>query len=386
MSVDYYTRLLAGDTRIEAFREAIHEAVRAGDRVLDLGTGLGTFAFFAARAGAGRVWAVDSDPVVHLARWVARANGLERSIEFVRGRVPGVTFPEEIDVLVFEDFPRRLLDDRTFRTLRTLADEALAPGARSVPRSARLQLAPLASSELRRWLFPVDVDDPADADGPTSSANGAEADSRAEADGSAPGSSAPAGAAERYGIDWEALRPYLANQPRPAFLPRSAMAAEPVVGPVRRLLPPPDPEDLAVDGRWVFEEEGIVHGLALWFDLEVSAESWISNAPGPDTQPWGQVVLPLDPPVAVPRGGALEAGVEYERLGDGAPGWLAWSARSDAGVASGHEFAAAPAALADLYPEGTYPRGADLEQGGADLDDGRPSLRRTHDLIPGGDR
>lgn len=370
MSVDYYARLLAGDTRIEAFRTAIHEAVGAGDRVLDLGTGLGTFALFAARAGAGRVWAVDSDPVVHLARWVARANGLERSIEFVRGRVPGVTFPREIDVLVFEDFPQRFLDDRTFRTLRTLADEALAPGARSVPRAARLQLAPLASPELRRWLFPVHADGPVRSDGPV------HADRPADAEGSE-----LAGAAERYGIDWEALRPYLANQPRPTFLPRSTMAAEPVAGPARRLLPPPDPEDLAVDGRWVLEEEGVVHGLALWFDLEVSAGSWISNAPGADTEPWGQLVLPLDPPVAVPRGGALDAAVEYERLGDGAPGWLTWSARSDAGVASGHEFAAAPAALGDLYPEG-----ADLEHGGADLDDGRSSLRRTHGFIPGGDR
>ncbi|MGD2175984.1 MAG: 50S ribosomal protein L11 methyltransferase, partial [Candidatus Brocadiaceae bacterium] len=61
-SVKYYRDLLGDRERIEAFRRAIQRAVQPGDRVLDVGTGLGTFAFFAADAGASVVWAVDGDP------------------------------------------------------------------------------------------------------------------------------------------------------------------------------------------------------------------------------------------------------------------------------------------------------------------------------------
>ncbi|WP_376789881.1 50S ribosomal protein L11 methyltransferase [Thermoflexus sp.] len=43
--------------------QAIAEWVRAGDRVLDLGTGSGILAIAAARRGAARVWALDVDPV-----------------------------------------------------------------------------------------------------------------------------------------------------------------------------------------------------------------------------------------------------------------------------------------------------------------------------------
>jgi len=50
--IKYYLGLLKDKQRIEIFREAISKSVSPGDVVLDLGTGLGTFAFFAAKAGA----------------------------------------------------------------------------------------------------------------------------------------------------------------------------------------------------------------------------------------------------------------------------------------------------------------------------------------------
>ena len=140
MSLKYYLGLLQDEDRIEGFRRGIEEAVGEGDRVLDLGSGLGTFAFFAARAGAGRVWAVDEDPVIHVARAVARDNGLLDRIEFVRGRVPEVDLPDDLDVLIFEDFSRRFLDDRVFRLLLAFEETLLARGGRIVPARARLHV------------------------------------------------------------------------------------------------------------------------------------------------------------------------------------------------------------------------------------------------------
>jgi len=58
-----------------------------GDKVLEVGTGLGTYAFFAAQAGAGHVWAVDRDPVIHAAAMVCKTNGLHDRITFLRGDI-----------------------------------------------------------------------------------------------------------------------------------------------------------------------------------------------------------------------------------------------------------------------------------------------------------
>ena len=84
-SMQYYRDLLAQTERIEAFQSAIARGVRPGDYVLDVGTGLGTFAFFAADAGAAQVWGVDGDPIVHVARTIGLANGYDDRVRFSPG-------------------------------------------------------------------------------------------------------------------------------------------------------------------------------------------------------------------------------------------------------------------------------------------------------------
>ena len=67
-TMQYYRDLLKQSERIEVFREAIAAVVLPGDSLIEIGSGLGTFAFFAADAGAANVWAVDGDPIIHVAR------------------------------------------------------------------------------------------------------------------------------------------------------------------------------------------------------------------------------------------------------------------------------------------------------------------------------
>ncbi|MDX1567862.1 MAG: class I SAM-dependent methyltransferase [Longimicrobiales bacterium] len=318
MSLDYYIGLLEHEDRIEAIRRGIEEAVQDGDRVLDLGTGLGTFSFFAARAGAERVWAVDHHPIIHLARELARANDLDDRIEFVRGRVPDVDLPPDIDVLVFEDFPRRFLDDGVFRMLLTFEETLLARGGRMVPGRARLSIAP------------ADIE---------SARSGA--------------TSGP-----RYGIDWSAARRYWANHPRPSFVPPGSLVGTPVTGPSLPLIPVPRASALRIQGEWGMNVPTRVDALVHWFDLEAAPGMWVTNEPSAAAGPWGQMLLPLDPPLDLNEGEVLEVEARREELSDGAPGWVVWRARvqgTDREV-RGHEFAGFPARLDDLYPEATPDR------------------------------
>lgn len=314
-AASYYASLLGNRTRIEAFRKGIEEAVRPGDRVLDLGTGLGTYAFFAARAGAGEVWAVDASPVVHLAETLAVANDLaDGVVRFVRGSVPGVDLPRDIDVLIYEDFPTALFDRATWELLAGLA-ERLAPGGRMVPAAARLSLAPVESERIRRSVFPL-ADD-----------------------------------GERaYGLDWTPVREVAANAPRRVELAPEELRGRAATGPRLGLLPPPPAADLKVGGEWTADRPGTVHALALWFDLEVHAGEWLSNEPWPSPEPWGQWLLPLDPPLRVREGETLTAGAGFDPLPGGAPGWLGWRASTGDERRSGHAFGGLLAAPEDLQP------------------------------------
>ena len=217
--------------------------VGPGDRVLDLGTGLGTYAFFAARAGAAEVVAVDGAPVLHLAQLIARSQGLEDRITFVRGSVPEIEIPGTFEVIIFEDFPVPFLDVATWRLLRELVKRSLRPGGRMVPEAARLSVALVQSQELWSTLLPL-----------TQEWN-------------------------RYGVDWTVLQEYVANEPTRTNLQPEDLLSPPLRSAPLPMIPVPTPADMEVSGSWVAASPGTIHALAFWFDLDLGAGGWISNEP-----------------------------------------------------------------------------------------------------------
>ncbi len=309
--MQYYRDLLTQVPRVRAFQAAIQRVVRPDDRVLEVGTGLGTYAFFAADAGARRVWAVEGNPVVHVAETIARLNGYSGRIDFVRGWIPDVWLPERATVLIFEDFPARLLDSRTFTLLKNLHESYLEVGARVVPARARLLLAPVGSA---MSLDPLgEGDDVA------------------------------------YGIDWRPSREYWANTPHHTAVPGHAVAGDPVGICEIDFGLPPDAGRLGGEAGWVWDEDVVVHGLAYWFDLELGGGQHLSNAPGAEPASWGQLLLPIDSPITVKAGAKLRATVACDAFPDGAPGWLRWSVETGAMSGRGHEFKSRPASFGDLY-------------------------------------
>ena len=103
---------LIDGARTAAFEAAIKSTVRRGDVVVDMGTGSGVLAMFAARAGARRVYAVESDErnIGHLTATLT-ANGLEDRIAILAGDVTTIDLPESVDVVIGEMVATGLIEE-----------------------------------------------------------------------------------------------------------------------------------------------------------------------------------------------------------------------------------------------------------------------------------
>ena len=141
--IDEHRRYLRDRARVDAFDRAIREVVQPGNVVVDLASGTGILGLLACRAGARRVYAVESTPIARLAREIAAANGWSDRITVVRGTAAQVTLPEPADVIVSDQIGwfgveagiRALIADARVRFLR--------PGGRLIPAAIDLVLAPL---------------------------------------------------------------------------------------------------------------------------------------------------------------------------------------------------------------------------------------------------
>ncbi len=95
-----YGDMIADRERFDAYTKAISKAVRPGDAVLEIGCGPGAFALLACQAGARKVYAIDSDEIVHFARELAVANAFADRMEFIQSDSRRVQLPERVNVIV----------------------------------------------------------------------------------------------------------------------------------------------------------------------------------------------------------------------------------------------------------------------------------------------
>ena len=307
MDLSYYHSLLLQPKRLDAFRRAIHQVVRPGDQVLDVGTGLGTYAMFAAEAGAAKIYAVDGDPVIHVATDLVRSNGLADRVECRRGWLPEVRPATPSDVVIFEDFVPGLVHPRTWRLYHELQATCARPDARWIPGRATLRLALAHSRDL--LTLP------------------------------APGI---------HGLRWESLTPYLENLPRCGGRETETLLGEPVDGLTVVFHQPV--ADWPTGGRATLRASvaGSVNAIAMWHVLELAQGIALDNAPGRANASWGHMVIPLGESLAVAEGAAIDVNLRWSAAYDGQPSWLGWSVTHGDQTVRGNEFAGFPARQDDI--------------------------------------
>jgi protein arginine N-methyltransferase 1 len=107
-------QMLADHNRMAAYHSAIlgNADVFKDKVVMDVGTGSGILAVWAAQAGARKVYAIEYTDMAKHAKQVMKANGVDHIVTVIQGAVEDITLPIEEDQLESDDpeFPERVVD------------------------------------------------------------------------------------------------------------------------------------------------------------------------------------------------------------------------------------------------------------------------------------
>jgi len=269
--IKYYLDLLKDKHRIETFKKAISQSVKSGDRVLDLGTGLGTFAFFAAQSGAEMVYAAEKKDIIEMAKELCKVNNLQDKVQFLSGSSKTANLPEKVDMIITEMFWSLFVSRDTMGSIKDAADKFLKDKGRIMPKAIRICLAPVSNKKVYDEI-----------------SMGSESNTN-------------------YGIDFTPAKKMAINNLHQRFFKRDDLLSSPAV--VREIdLMNINLEGLPVDwrGSFISSRSGMIYGLAGWMDLQLTDDIVLSNSPSSASTVWENIFFPIDKPLEVSEGDAID--------------------------------------------------------------------------------
>lgn len=264
-AVQEHRVLLADKVCQNKFRQAINEVVKAGDVVLDLGSGSGIHAFFAVQAGAKKVYAIEEDTVIAAAEEVARRNGFADKIEFILGNSEALELPEKVDVIITNT---AFLG--TLYYMPRAREKFLKPGGKLIPSRLTISFGPtdnhtLYDREIKIW------DD------------------------------------SSFDFDFQSMRKIVANKAWNDRFEKSDYAAETVAFPAFDLEQENTGAYSFPEAEYTISRDTTLYGLAGWYSFQLSPDVALATKPPLELHPdlWKHPFLPFEVPFKVAAGDRL---------------------------------------------------------------------------------
>ncbi len=138
--------MLIDKPRIDSYHSAISRFVKPGDTVIDVGTGVGILALFAAQQGAKKVYAIDHSNIISVAKRVARFNKI-KDIVFIQTHSKQLTLDSPVDVILHEQMGNFLFDEYMVDNICDLRDRLLKKGGRIIPDTFELFIEPVKATD-----------------------------------------------------------------------------------------------------------------------------------------------------------------------------------------------------------------------------------------------
>lgn len=259
-----YGRMVEDAVRMGAYHEALRRHVRPGSVVVELGSGPGVMALLACQLGAARVYAIEPDPSIELARRLADANGFGDRITCIRELSTEVELPERGDILLSDLRGTLPLLDHHIASIKDARERLLKPDGVQLPQRDRL-LVGLARDDVQYTQLqrPWRNND--------------------------------------FGLDLEGGRMYVVSTQRVANRATTVSLSEGKVWgelDYRSVVSP----DIAGTVDFTIDAGERVNSLEVWFEAEVCDGIRYSTAPDQPDQVYGRVWLPLQEELVVGAG------------------------------------------------------------------------------------
>jgi len=156
--LEVHEEMVADVVRNEAYHRAITKHVGPDDVVVDLGTGTGILAFFAASKSPRRVYAIDHSDVLSISRQIAERNGI-RGVEFIRTNSRKFQPPEPVDVIIQEQMSYDLFSENMIANVADLRKRTMKTGGLILPGYFDVYIEPIMLKDDYRlpYLWEQDV-------------------------------------------------------------------------------------------------------------------------------------------------------------------------------------------------------------------------------------
>lgn len=263
-SLHFYGEMIANRPRVEPYVEALRQAVKPDSIVLDLGCGQGLFALLACRFGARRVYAIEPDNVINIAREAAAANGFSDRVEFFQSVSTEVTLPEPATIIISD--LRGVLPwfQKHIPSIVDARQRLLAPGGVLIPRRDTLWAALVEAPEQYEEIV-----------GPWRN--------------------------ELFGVDLSAGLSRITNTWRKTRIEARELLTEAVCWTTLDY-DAVDSADVQAEISLRVARAGIAHGVAVWFDTELADGISFSNRPGAPELIYGNGFFLFPRPVEIREG------------------------------------------------------------------------------------
>lgn len=269
--------------RFELFQTAFASTIRSGHTVADLGCGVGILGLQCLRAGASRVYGVDSSEAIYLARETMDRAGLKERYQCMPGSTFNVELPERVDALVCDHVGYFGFDYGIIAMVRDAAARMLKPGGTIVPDRLRLFAAGVSSPKLRTVASAWNDD--------------------------------------RVPEEYHWLDGLSRNSKFAATVAADALiSSAQFIGEVN--LRAQGPEFFTFSTDLVIEQSGLFDGIAGWFDCHLGGDTWMTNSPVEDRAiDRSQAFLPVLEPFMVEAGDRIGFSLRFDATGE----MIAWS-------------------------------------------------------------
>lgn len=272
--------MIADETRTDAYVAALQRAIVAGrTTVLDIGTGTGIFALLACRFGAQHVYALEPGEAIFVARQLAQENGYADKITFIQDLSTRITLPQPVDVVISDLHGVLPYFQHHIPSIVDARQRHLAPGGVLIPQKDTIKAAVVSAPDqyaaeyTKPWV------------------------------------------GNKYELKMQAARRVVTNQWDRGKSESIHFLTEPQVWATLDY-PTITATDVAAQVSWTMQQDGVAHGLSLWFETQVAEGHCLSNEPGLPQHVYGNAFFPWSDPVPLTAGDEVEVSIQANLVND----------------------------------------------------------------------